>query len=147
MKHSPRDITPASVLLLRVPNLNGGNWDSRPLEVKETLLVEQPFARTRDGRLKEDFFRSCDTVCLGFSMGNGGRDDGEESSVVRPRGSRLNEESLSGIMMAKGALCGKGEASMASGPAPGDDEGIGGVVVPSTCTVSATSIDCQCGRG
>ena len=38
---------------------------------------------------------------------------------------------LISVMKENGALWGRGEMSMESGPNPGDDEGIGGVVTPS----------------
>lgn len=38
---------------------------------------------------------------------------------------------LTSVMKENGALWGRGEMSMESGPKPGDDEGIGGVVTPS----------------
>lgn len=68
---------------------------------------------------------------LEHSDGSGGSEDGEESMSARSARSGLEEACCTLTIAANGALCGRGERSMGSLPMPGEDEGSGGVVVPS----------------
>lgn len=71
VKHSPNDIDTDSDGLARDPNLKGGNWVSAPFEANETEFVVNPFVRTRDGRLKDDFLRLLSGQCQGLNSSTG----------------------------------------------------------------------------
>ena len=64
---------------------------------------------------------------LGGGWGAHGKSMSSDTDVV----SGVGEGMLTSVMKENGALWGRGEMSMESGPKPGDDEGIGGVVTPS----------------
>ena len=65
-------------------------------------------------------------------MGNAGRPQGEESRAARLLFMlALADVDCTRLMTAYGALWGRGEMSIESVPVPGDEEGRGGVVVPS----------------
>jgi len=72
------------------------------------------------------------TVVLTVFSGDSGIKSVQESIGSVGEVSGVGDRTWIWVTTLNGALCGSGEISIESLPGPGEDEGIGGVVMPST---------------